>query len=277
MKATKSILALSALAMAGIGLYFVLRKKPKVQNQEIIDFEPENNPVAPETITQPSDQPNNVLDFQKWVIGVKKDKTILGSGGPSGFGDDGSFGSKTKTAWNQYKQEYLAWLNKPSAVPIDESLQKDIQTIIAMATGVFATKSFLETDIQKASKKSFVRAWANALRANRSNPTKGTTFIYKSGNQNILHESFTGKRLLGFSPIDRSPMPLANARWYANPVVSSWSYVGASATSIGKIKGVLFDPKTNRLWLYVPKPHDSVVSDPFIFGTKWIEANKVKF
>jgi hypothetical protein len=233
---------LSVLAVAGIGLYFVLRSKPKNSNPEL-DLDANDLSPLPSSPTASNevDQPNNVLEFQEWVILVKKDKTILGSGGASGFGDDGKFGSKTQLAWKKYKPEFLKWkYNKPQiAQPsISDSLQKDIQTIIAMATGVFATKNFLETDINKPSKQSFVRAWANALRNNRANPSKGTVFVYRAGNQNILHESFTGKRLLGFNPIDRSPMPLTTARWYNNPKVSAWSYVGASAKPIGKINGL---------------------------------------
>lgn len=44
--------------------------------------------------------------FQKWVIDVKGDKTILGSGGDSGFGDDGIWGSKSAKAWAKYGNEY---------------------------------------------------------------------------------------------------------------------------------------------------------------------------
>lgn len=47
-----------------------------------------------------------VKAFQQWVINVKNDKTILGSGGDSGFGDDGIWGSKTAKAWSKYGNEY---------------------------------------------------------------------------------------------------------------------------------------------------------------------------
>jgi len=47
-----------------------------------------------------------VKAFQQWVINVKNDKTILGSGGDSGFGDDGLWGSKTAKAWAKYGNEY---------------------------------------------------------------------------------------------------------------------------------------------------------------------------
>jgi len=55
-----------------------------------------------------------VLAFQKWVINVKGDKTILGSGGATGFGDDGIYGSKSASAWKKYGAEYLASNNSSS-------------------------------------------------------------------------------------------------------------------------------------------------------------------
>lgn len=47
-----------------------------------------------------------VLAFQQWVINTKGDKTILGGGGASGFGDDGLWGSKTASAWAKYGTDY---------------------------------------------------------------------------------------------------------------------------------------------------------------------------
>lgn len=47
-----------------------------------------------------------VKAFQKWVINTKGDKTILGGGGDSGFGDDGAWGTNTANAWSKYGNEY---------------------------------------------------------------------------------------------------------------------------------------------------------------------------
>ena len=55
------------------------------------------------TIPKTTDE---IKDFQSWVVNVKKNKTILGKGGDSGFGDDGKWGSKTQLAWNTYSNEY---------------------------------------------------------------------------------------------------------------------------------------------------------------------------
>jgi hypothetical protein len=64
-------------------------------------------------------RPNNVRDFQKWVLNVKRDKVILGK-----YGADGDWGTNTINAWNKYGNEYLEssdnnisevnldWLNK---------------------------------------------------------------------------------------------------------------------------------------------------------------------
>ena len=47
-------------------------------------------------------KPNNVKDFQLWVINTKKDKTILGK-----FGADGDWGANSVKAWYKYGNEYL--------------------------------------------------------------------------------------------------------------------------------------------------------------------------
>lgn len=53
-----------------------------------------------------SDKPKNIKGFQQWVINTKGDKSILGKGGDSGYGDDGIWGTKTAKAWNKYSSEY---------------------------------------------------------------------------------------------------------------------------------------------------------------------------
>jgi hypothetical protein len=57
-------------------------------------------------IAKPADGPKDVKGFQQWVINTKKDKTILGKGGDSGFGDDGRWGKNTNAAWQKYGKEY---------------------------------------------------------------------------------------------------------------------------------------------------------------------------
>jgi outer membrane protein OmpA-like peptidoglycan-associated protein len=67
-------------------------------------------PVTTEVITTPKvpgSRPSNLLDFQRWVINVKGNKTILGGGGSTGFGDDGKWGSKSSKAWTTYGTEYV--------------------------------------------------------------------------------------------------------------------------------------------------------------------------
>ena len=53
-----------------------------------------------------SGKPKNIKGFQQWVINTKGDKSILGKGGDSGYGDDGVWGTKTASAWNKYGGEY---------------------------------------------------------------------------------------------------------------------------------------------------------------------------
>jgi|688.fasta_scaffold356853_1 hypothetical protein len=48
----------------------------------------------------------DLITFQRYVINTKGDKTILGKGGSTGFGDDGVYGAKSKLAWDKYGNEY---------------------------------------------------------------------------------------------------------------------------------------------------------------------------
>lgn len=63
------------------------------------------NTPAP-TEDRPLKSENAIRKFQYYVINTKGDKTILGSGGESGYGDDGQWGSKTKAAWDKYGADY---------------------------------------------------------------------------------------------------------------------------------------------------------------------------
>lgn len=62
--------------------------------QELFKSSPDNLPKVK--------RPNNVKDFQNWVISVKKDRKILGK-----YGADGDWGDSTKNAWAKYGNEYL--------------------------------------------------------------------------------------------------------------------------------------------------------------------------
>ena len=88
--------------------------KPQPQSQGNVG----STPTA-STSSNPFKTKSELLAFQQWVINVKGDKTILGSGGASGFGDDGLWGRKSAKAWNQYGNEYkntantaLVWHNQ---------------------------------------------------------------------------------------------------------------------------------------------------------------------
>jgi len=60
---------------------------------------------------------NDLLKFQRWVIVTKGDKTILGKGGSTGFGDDGQWGSKSASAYSKYQSGY-----NPAIVNSDGSI-----------------------------------------------------------------------------------------------------------------------------------------------------------
>lgn len=226
------------------------------------------------------DQPADISAFQKWVFYTKKDKSLVTSKAADGV--DGLWGSKTAAAWAKYKDEYLKTLEPkpetPAGYVIPQDVKDAIATIVAMGSGNKAKKAYLENGIEKRSKRDWVRQWAAALKANKADNNKGTTFNWVSNGKDLgLYEAYTGARILDFNPAGKNPAPLSKAFWYAKPEVSNWSYVQAVGNKIGKITGYKWINPTKKLWLYVEKPHDSVVSDANIFGTRWIQADEVKF
>jgi hypothetical protein len=289
----KKILIWSTLiTMLGVGGYygykwFMGRDKPSGDQDE--DPSPTTTPTTPPVSgqnatndSQPFKTEAEVKAFQKWVINIKGDKTILGKGGDSGFGDDGKWGRNSKNAWAKYGEEYKKTFrldadpeNKPS---VSSALQKDIDIITQFGKGDKAKESYLKSGTDKQSKKDWIKAWANAIRQRTNDATKGTTFVWATGGQDWgLYEAFKGEKILKYNPKGKSPSPLARARFYKNPKVSVFDYVGASGSKIGTIQGYTYNKNTKKLWLYVPKPFESVLSDAYIFGNKWILADDVKF
>jgi len=122
-KTRKIVIAGSLLTLGSIGAYFGYQAWKKWKDEK--DLKDANlaaalanvgsgggggggsTPYTPPVQTN-TNRPDDVLAFQQYVINVKGNKTILGKGGPSGFGDDGAWGGNTAKAWTKYKTDYLA-------------------------------------------------------------------------------------------------------------------------------------------------------------------------
>lgn len=116
-KSTTKWIWISAGAVTiGVGGYFLF-KAVRSKLSEILNsngqnpsngtFNPSYNPRNSSGSTaNPFKSSAEVLAFQQWVINTKGDKTILGGGGASGFGDDGDWGTKTASAWTKYGADY---------------------------------------------------------------------------------------------------------------------------------------------------------------------------
>ncbi|NBO22115.1 hypothetical protein EBU94_02080 [bacterium] len=122
-KNTKKWIWLSVGAVTlGVGGYFLFKfVKNKFFNEDDTDNSSEKNynssynrntnynPTNSSGSTaNPFKSKAEVLAFQQWVINTKGDKTILGGGGASGFGDDGAWGTNTASAWTKYGTDYKA-------------------------------------------------------------------------------------------------------------------------------------------------------------------------
>lgn len=78
----------------------------------------------------------DVKKFQQYVINTKKDKTILGRGGDSGFGDDGKWGRNTALAWDKYGKDYNPTLaNVTTTTPTTSKTFVKGEDVYATLTG----------------------------------------------------------------------------------------------------------------------------------------------
>lgn len=122
-KKKRIIIYTSVGLILGVGGYFLYKwlkdsgkigKKEDEEDKEVetqVVYVNQGGTGGSSSSSSSSDRPSDIKAFQKWVIEVKKDTTILGGGGDSGFGDDGKWGSKTKSAWAKYKDEYNKYVS----------------------------------------------------------------------------------------------------------------------------------------------------------------------
>jgi hypothetical protein len=141
-KTRKIVIAGSLLTLGGIGAYFGYQAWKKWKDEQDakdaqlaatlanINTGGGNTGGGGESgggggTTTQTDRPENILAFQQFVINTIGDKTILGGGGASGFGDDGIWGRNTKKAWAIHKDAYLKSIGGTT------STGKDYDTISA--------------------------------------------------------------------------------------------------------------------------------------------------
>lgn len=115
---------LSMVAIAGVVAYVLYRRyKKKKDEMPSIDsgttFTPAPTPTSTDSGSgsgsgsgsstsngNPFATKDDLIKFQRWVIVTKGDKTILGKGGSTGFGDDGAWGSKSASAYAKYQKDF---------------------------------------------------------------------------------------------------------------------------------------------------------------------------
>ena len=210
------------------------------------------------TTSNPFKTSDEVLKFQQWVINTKKDKTILGTGGASGYGDDGKWGSKSATAWDKYGKEYLtgSGAGSGSGTKVYADLEKDITTIISNQynSGQKAEKTYLRAVALKYPE--FVQNWAKAVRKRYETGGKqGTTFIFA----NEIYDSFQADKLASKYIVGKTAYK-KDGSVYAFEQASRYSAninLSGMAKERGVVKGYFFNKDQRILWLYIPQASGS--------------------
>jgi hypothetical protein len=72
--------------------------------------------------TNPFSNSADLKKFQQYVINVKGDKAVLGTGGDSGYGDDGKWGRKSALAYDKYGADYQAYLKAPLPLKVGDKV-----------------------------------------------------------------------------------------------------------------------------------------------------------
>lgn len=247
----KKLIIWSGIALiAGVATYFLVKRFRKPTDTPPPPPAPAGNEITPPAgdgtgntggAKPPAelDTKAKVLAFQQWVINTKKDKTILGTGGASGYGDDGIWkaGGKTDAAWTKYGAEYKGSSGSGGS-STDQALEKAINLILAKASNSKgkATRSYLT-----AASPDFVKTWAWNLDNDRK------AFGWAKGTWRVK----TGEQLLDYNPIEVEHKTKSGGIYaYKSASPSSDKISVAGDKSVGKVRAVSYDGTT--VWFYAP-------------------------
>lgn len=271
-KSTNKIYLFAGAILLGVGGYFgykyLKKKKAEAEAAKIAAADALTTLTAPSMVSSgsmPSSAPAvisnpfltkaELLAFQKWVINTKGDKTILGKGGSTGFGDDGSWGSKTSSAWIKYGAEYVVSKGTGSSIT---TTSKDIDLIIRYAGGSKAEKSYLNQ-----TSPDYVKQWASGIRKRlNSGGAQGSTFIFA----NQLYETFSGTKVFNSVPLGKIATPKENCFAFTKPDRYSGSTPVSSWETLGSVKAIVWNNDQKLLFFYFP---DNSLT------WKWISSNSV--
>lgn len=228
----------------------------------------ENSTPSVTPTSNPFKTSDEVLKFQQWVINTKKDKTILGTGGSTGYGDDGKWGSKSASAWDKYGKEYLTG-TAGGGTQVYANLEKDIDAIINNKnnSGQKAEKSYLRaTALQYPD---FVKNWANAVRKRYETGGKqGTTFIFA----NQIYDSFQAEKLASKYILGQTAYKKDGDVYVfeqASRYSSNYNLKGLEKER-GVVKGYFFNKDQRIFFLYIPKANSNMVWYPYSAIAKFV-------
>jgi hypothetical protein len=123
-----------------------------VNNEVVTPPVVNTTPYVPFTANPFTTKPE-LIAFQQYVINTKGDKTILGKGGSTGFGDDGSWGRNSAAAYDKYGVDYQK--NKPVVTATVSILPSDALSFQTMATYLGTPTYFSSNGVGRYTKRNF--------------------------------------------------------------------------------------------------------------------------
>jgi len=192
---------LSMVAIAGVVGYILYRRYKNKQNQTPTDsgMTPEFTPApsgggsgsSTSTSTgNPFSTKDDLLKFQRWVIVTKGDKTILGKGGSTGFGDDGQWGSKSASAYAKYQKDYNPAITNQDGTIQGASLPSWLVPSTPLPSWLLPSSG--ETTGSVKSTESNINIWSDmAFRPNKGG-VAGSRLLRKTGSGSFDYNSPSG-------------------------------------------------------------------------------------
>lgn len=280
-EAVKLVIVALTIGVTGLVGIYVYRKYIKKHlpslNKPSEDLGGLNELPAPKPNTEVSTEKSNpfktkeeISAFQSWV--VSKYGKILGNSGVKKDGVDGSWGAKSKSAFEKYGKEYFEVKKITPPVDLAEKLNPVMTAyVVNISTKAIGKNSDYDRLVIIAKKyPKYVENWSKSIDLLKSSQgQRGTTFAFA----NQVYDSYYGIKRALVNPINKKIVAEKSPtfrRWYAT--WDSPTFQVTKGKEMGVVSGIQYDKKSNALFLFVPSREGTVMDD-----YKWVAETSIKY